>query len=401
MASPLDGVRVLDFTRVVSGPSGTKALVDLGAEVIKIEPPVGDLTRSAQPRVAGIPAYFAQQNTGKRCLSIDLSTDDGRSIVRRMADTADVVVENFRPGVMDRLGLGFDELRSSNPALIYCAITGYGQDGPAAHRRAYAPMMHAELGLLELAARRRRQAVVNEVVSWADLQAGLQAALAVTAALRHRDLTGEGQHIDVAMADVMLQMTEWTAVELAGGEGDKFAVFGAANAPLLTLADGSQAVVSGDAVSTWPRWLNVLDDPTIAADPRFATKADRAANRADMMAVLQAWADTVPDFATFHALTDPAFLVAGEVRPVTDVRDAQWAHHRSSLIDVGHDDELLVPRSPARYSSLDVGTRGRPVHQGADNAAVLDELLGLTPDEIAHLVESGVLVERPFSPDET
>ena len=150
---PLAGVRVVDLSRVLSGPSCAKALADLGADVIKVEPPEGDLTRTAQPRAGGIPVYFAQQNCGKRCISVDLATPKGRELILRLVRVSDVVVENFRPGVLERLGLGYEQARAINPALIYCSVSGYGQDGPSANRRAYAPVMHAELGLMELTAR--------------------------------------------------------------------------------------------------------------------------------------------------------------------------------------------------------------------------------------------------------
>src|SRR6266480_3528707 len=144
---PLDGVRVLDVSRVLSGPSCGKALADLGADVIKVEPPEGDITRTAQPRVGGLPVYFAQQNCGKRCISVDLRLEAGRELVAALAAASDVLLENFRPGVLDRLELGYSAIRARNPRVVYCSITGYGQDGPMANRRAYAPVMHAELGL--------------------------------------------------------------------------------------------------------------------------------------------------------------------------------------------------------------------------------------------------------------
>src|SRR4051794_20642790 len=215
---PLDGVRVLDLSRVLSGPSCGKALADLGADVIKVEPPEGDLTRTAQPRVGGLPVYFAQQNCGKRCVSVDLRLEAGRDIVVDLAAASDVVLENFRPGVTDRLGVGYEAVRARNPRIVYCSISGYGQRGVMSDRRAYAPVMHAELGLMEFSARRLRAAPRPEAVSHADLYTGLQATIGILAALLQRDQFGEGQHIDVSMAEVMLQATEWTAVELAGGE---------------------------------------------------------------------------------------------------------------------------------------------------------------------------------------
>src|SRR4051812_26877679 len=175
---PLAGIRVLDLSRVLSGPSCGKSLADLGAEVIKVEPPEGDLTRTAQPRVGGLPVYFAQQNCGKRCISVDLQRDAGRELVADLATACDVVLENFRPGVLPRLGLGYDTVRARNPRIVYCSISGYGQQGSAATRRAYAPVMHAELGLMEFTARKLRTEPRSEAVSHADLYAGLQATVA-------------------------------------------------------------------------------------------------------------------------------------------------------------------------------------------------------------------------------
>ncbi len=396
MARPLDGIRVLDFTRVVSGPSGTKALADLGAEVIKLEPPTGDTTRRAQPRVEGVPVYFAQQNAGKRCISIDLATDDGQALARRLADNVDVIVENFRPGVMARNGLGYDDITTTNPGVIYCSITGYGQDGPESGRRAYAPAVHAEVGLLEMTARRRREAVANEIASWADLQSGLQAALGIVAALHHRNATGRGQHIDVAMADVMLQMTEWTAVELAGGEGDGQAVFGPANAPVVTLADGSMASVPGDPVVQWPLWMQAVDDAELAVDPRFIEREDRVANRAQVTEALRGWAKNIPDFETFEQIIGSVGMAAGQVKKLADMVDASWAVHRESFTDIGETDPLLVPTSPFRFNELEAGVAGPTQFQGMENREVLREFLDVTDAELDRLEADGVLINRPF-----
>src|SRR3954468_2864052 len=172
VARPLDGVRVVDLSRVLSGPSCGKALADLGADVIKVEPPEGDLTRTAQPRVGGVPAYFAQQNCGKRCISVDLRLPAGRELVVDLAAAADVVLENFRPGVLDRLGLGYETVSTRNPKVVFCSITGYGHDGPMAGRRAYAPVMHAEIGLMEFGARRLKTEPRPESISHADLYSG-------------------------------------------------------------------------------------------------------------------------------------------------------------------------------------------------------------------------------------
>jgi CoA:oxalate CoA-transferase len=397
MAGPLDGVQVLDLSRVLSGPSCGKALADLGANVIKVEPPEGDLTRTARPRVGGIPVYFAQQNCGKRCISVDLRLDAGRDIVARLAAATDVVLENFRPGVLERLGLAYLDVRARNPKVVYCSITGYGQQGSMANRRAYAPVMHAELGLMEFTARRLHAAPRAEAVSHADLYAGMQATIGILAALRQRDRTGEGQHVDVSMAEVMLQATEWTAVELAGGQGDLLHIFGSFNAPVLRLGDGTVVHVPGDPVSSFPAWCAAMNRPDLATDERFATRAARNANRSAMLLLFEEFSATFSRFDEFEAALSKAGLAVGEMRSLADASTALWAQEREALVDVGdeHSGPLRLPRSPFRFSAASAGTTGRPAWQGQHNREVLREMLGLGDNDVDRLERDGVVVERP------
>jgi CoA:oxalate CoA-transferase len=394
---PLAGISVLDLSRVLSGPSCGKALVDLGADVIKVEPPEGDLTRTAQPRVGGLPVYFAQQNCGKRCVSVDMSTDAGRDVVARLAVASDVVVENFRPGVVERLGLGYDSVRIANPRVVYCSITGYGQQGPMAGRRAYAPVMHAELGLMEFTARRLHADPRAEAVSHADLYAGLQATVGILAALVQRDRTGVGQHIDVSMAEVMLQATEWTAVELAGGQGDLMHIFGSFNAPVLQLGDGTVVHVPGDPVSSFPAWCVAMARPDLPADVRFVTREARHENRAAMLDLLQRFAATFTRFEDFASALAAAQLAVGEMRPLADVGTAAWARDRDALVDVGDEagGPLRLPRSPFRFSGAEAGTIGRPAWQGEHNREVLREVLGFSDAQVDELERDSVLRSRP------
>jgi len=398
-SGPLTGVRVLDLSRVLSGPSCGKALADLGADVIKVEPPEGDLTRTAQPRVGGLPVYFAQQNCGKRCVSVDLRTEAGRDLVADLAAACDVVLENFRPGVLDRVGLGYEEVRARNPKVVYCSITGYGQDGPMAGRRAYAPVMHAELGLMEFAARKLHDVPRPEAVSHADLYSGLQATVGILAALVQRDHTGEGQHIDVSMAEVMLQATEWTAVELAGGQGDLLHIFGSFNAPVLQLGDGTTVHVPGDPVSSFPAWCTAMERPELLSDERFVSREARHANRPAMLALFQEFASTFTRFDDFEAALGRARLAVGEMRPIADVAAAEWARARDAVvdIDVGEGGPMRLPRSPFRFSGAAAGTTGRPGWQGQHNREVLREVLAMTDADIDALERDAVLVERPPS----
>jgi crotonobetainyl-CoA:carnitine CoA-transferase CaiB-like acyl-CoA transferase len=394
---PLAGIRVLDLSRVLSGPSCGKALADLGADVIKVEPPEGDLTRTAQPRVGGLPVYYAQQNCGKRSVSIDLRLEAGRELVAEFAAASDVLLENFRPGVLDRLGLGYAVMQARNPRLLYCSITGYGQDGPMAERRAYAPVMHAELGLMEFTARKFGHEPRAESVSHADLYTGLQATVGILAALVQRDRTGEGQHIDVAMAEVMLQATEWTAVELAGGEGDLLHIFGSFNAPVLRLGDGTVVHVPGDPVSSFPAWCTAMNTPELTADERFASREARHANRAAMLELFQEFAETFDRFEDFEAALGSARLAVGQMRPLSDVATAPWADAREALVDVGDDRSgaMLLPHSPFRFSAASAGTTGKPAWQGQHNREVLREVLGLDDEDVDRLERDGVLVSRP------
>jgi crotonobetainyl-CoA:carnitine CoA-transferase CaiB-like acyl-CoA transferase len=396
---PLSGLRVLDLSRVLSGPSCTKVLADLGADVIKAEPPEGDLTRTAHPRVGGIPVYFAQQNCGKRCISVDLSRPEGVDLCLRLAAESDIVVENFRPGVLDRLGLGYSVVAARHPRVIYCSITGYGQDGPAAGRRAYAPVMHAELGLMEFSARKHRRPPEAEAVSHGDLSTGMQAAIAILAALHHRSLTGRGQHLDVSMAETMLQATEWTAVELAGGLGGRLHVFGGFYAPVLTLADGTVVCVPGDPVSTFPAWCAAMDRADLLDDTRFDTRESRNEHRDEMHAELQRFASTFDRFDDFEVAVGRSRMAVGAVRSIVDATETDWAKEREAIIDVGDEGSALrLPRAPWRFSAARAGTRGRAAYQGEHNLEVLTEVLGLGSDEVAALHDAGVLVRRPPGP---
>ena len=201
ITKPLEGVKVLDLSRVFAGPIAGRTLSDLGADVVKIEPPDGDVTRLWGRKAAGLSTYFTQQNCGKRNVCIDLRADDGPELVRRLAAHADVVIENFRPGVMAKFGLDWSALQRVNPQLIMLSISGFGQDGPESQRAAYASIIHAESGILP-------EGVDDEMaldldLSAADVLSGMHGVISVLGALRMRDAGGVGQHIDMAMIDAM------------------------------------------------------------------------------------------------------------------------------------------------------------------------------------------------------
>src|SRR5690349_16444180 len=209
MISPLQGIKVIDFTRVLAGPHCTKTLRDLGADVIKIEPPTGDVGRGGQPIIGNMSLYFTQQNAGKRNLSLDLNWPEARTIVRDLCRDADVIVENFRPGTLTRFSLGYDDVAAINPRIVYVSLSGYGQTGRWRNRPAFAPTVQAETGLTYLLEQHHGELLTeihNDPCSHADIYTGLHGVIAVLAALRQRGETGQGQHVDVAMAAVMLSV---------------------------------------------------------------------------------------------------------------------------------------------------------------------------------------------------
>jgi len=391
----LEGVTVLDFTRVVAGPACTRTLCDYGAEVIKIEPPEGDLLRRGVPQANGVALTFAQQNAGKQHLCIDLRSADGQSLALKLAAQADIVVENYRAGVAARLGLGYEDVCKVNPNIIYCSITGYGQTGPAAHRRAYAPVIHAELGLVELNARERGTDPMPEAVSHADFAVGAQAASAILAALYHRERTGEGQHIDVTMADTMLATNEFAAVELNGGFGDAISPFRPGKAALLELADGSWVQVPGNP-TTWIFGVaRALGKEQEMADLGWHSHEDTQGQDHKIREVMQTWAAQYADVASFEQALDSARIPLGTVKKLADAAREDWAVHRRALIDIDVNGvQRPVPRAPARFSRAEVGPRRGSYLRGADNHDVLQTRLGLDDAAIAALQTAGVLQQE-------
>ncbi|MDO8363322.1 MAG: CoA transferase [Actinomycetota bacterium] len=402
-ARPLTGVRVLDLTRVLAGPHAARMLCDLGAEVIKVEPPEGDLTRATYPRINSVASYFAQQNAGKRCISIDLSAAAGRDLLARLADHCDVVLENFRPGVMDRLGVGADVLRARNPRLIYASISGYGQTGPWAHRRAYAPVVGAESGITRSqgdARGGRADDYRNDRHSHADVYAGMECAAAILAALYQRERTGEGERIDVSMAQTMLYVNEHAHDQLWDHEVPQGVVrsFGTHEYPVLTAANGESVVVSGHPAenTTFDFYMRAIGRPELCDDPRFREMAGRTAHIAEIQGLLHEWATTMADPEAIEAVMARHGLAVGRLRTVRDVCDTDWARERQVVVTVSdrRGGTIRVPNSPWRFAGSDVGLRGEPRYRGEDNRAVLGELLSLPAEQLAALEADGVLTSR-------
>ncbi len=394
--TPLSGIRVLDFSRVLAGPHCGRMLVDLGAEVVKIEPPEGDMTRQSAPRLHSMALYFAQQNCGKRNISLDVTQPAGRDIARALAARADVVLENFRPGVMNKLGLSYADLSASNPRLVYASISGYGQEGSWSQRGAYAMMVHAEMGYIEGESRYHDEAPQQEPYSHGDLYTSLECLSAILAALYQREHTGEGQHVDVSMAETMLCVNEHSATNLTGLTEPLPLATSAS--PLLRTQTGRTVSVAFDPTARGPftQWLRAMNRPDLATDPRFAEEDARRANREQLVALIQSWVLEFPDLQSLEAALTKAKLVMGVVRSVTEAGATTWAKERGAVVEVSDrgGGTLKLPNSPWRFSKADTGVRGEPAYRGEHNREVLRDWLQFDDARFAALEQQQVLSAR-------
>ena len=392
----LDGLRVLDFSRVVAGPCLTRVLADLGAEVIKIEPPEGDLLRTGWPRRDDIAVIFAGQNAGKRFMAVDLRRPAGVELCLELAERCDVVVENFRPGVADKLGIGYEQVRARKADIVYCSVTGYGQHGRAARRRAYAPVVHAEVGLVDFKAKEWGVDPKPEPVSHADIAVGMAGAHGVLAALWRRERTGQGAHIDASMVESMIAQNEWTAVETNGGPDYERSPFRPAKAAVVQLGDADRTWVQipGSPAAAFVHYARLSGRSELLEDDRFATMPARSANIELCLEHLQAWAAGFDSFDTFEQLlSDGARIPIGRMVSMADTLHADWAIDRDAYVEVACGAAtVVVNRSALRISDSDCGPRSGVEHLGAHNAAVLADVLHLAPAAIDALIADGVLV---------
>jgi crotonobetainyl-CoA:carnitine CoA-transferase CaiB-like acyl-CoA transferase len=387
MTRPLQDIRVLDFTTTIAGPHCTRLMADLGATVIKIEAAEGDLLRSRPPLRNGASTTFGQLNAGKQSIVLDLKRPEAKEIVMRLLATTDILVENFRPGVMKRFGLDYPALRDRHPELLYCAISGYGQTGPSAGLAAYAPAVHAAAGfdLAHMSYQPGRDRPDNCGVYVADYFTGTYAFGAVMTALAHRHVTGRGQMIDVTMLETILSMLgpEVQAAQFHV-EPPGRPMFG----PVRT-KDGfiMPAIASERSFQGLCRAAGRVDWLT---DKRFAIYGDRRRNWGELVDELEVWSATVTT-AECQAAFDREGVPSSPYRTVREVmEDPQLAHRGAfgTVEDAGGQFQVLNP--PFRFSEATVQVGGSASSLGQDTWAVLDAA-GYTEAEIGALAASGVV----------
>ncbi|HZC96463.1 MAG TPA: CoA transferase [Bradyrhizobium sp.] len=379
LTGSLNGLRVLDFSTTIAGPHCTRMLADLGAEVIKIETAEGETMRTRPPMRNDCSTAFGQLNIGKKSLVLDLKSREGIEVVRRLVAGADILVENFRPGVMRRLKLDYGSLRELNPKLIYCSISGYGQTGPSAELPAYAPVIHAASGyeMAHLAYQPGRSRPDYCGIYHADVLTGVYAFGAISAALYQRSISASGQQINVSMLESMLSLTlnelQWSQFEVKPTQRPMFGPIETSNGYVMVAIASEKTFQSLMKVIGYPHWVS---------DPRFAKYSDRRENWGDLMQGVEAWSRNVTTEKCLAALNDHG-VPSSAYRTVAEaLRDPQIAH-RGALAEVQDGGGTFkVLNLPFRMSGAAVSAGKRMSTLGEHTLALLRET-GLSEDEIA------------------
>ena len=396
MPGPLHGVRVLDLTAMISGPMATMILADQGADVIKIEPPAGDLMRHYGVMRRGMSSSFLSNNHGKRSLTVDIKSPAGLEIVLKLAATADVLVQNFRPGAIERMGLGEDTVRAAKPDIIYVSISGFGERGPYAGQRVYDPVIQALCGLAEIQSDREtgQPRMVRTVIP--DKTTAVTAAQAITAALFARERTGQGQHVRLAMLDTMVAYP-WpeasSSLSFVGNEADP--ARGQMGLDLVFKTQDRHITAGAVSDAEWQGMCRALERPDLIADERFSSVAARSKNVVERRAIMSAELAKWPSVDILRRLRSENVPCAPVLSRVEVLDDEQVVIN--GIIEV-HDDAVLgpvrQPRPAARFSITPAAVRRLAPYLGADNRGIMTEL-GYSANDVDRLAAAGVLYAKP------
>jgi formyl-CoA transferase len=393
MTGSLSGLRVLDLTQVMAGPFSTMLLADLGADVVKVEPPGGDSTRQMPGAVGTDTPAFNAVNRGKRSIVVNLKTPQGRDIVTRVALASDILVENYRPGVMDSLGLGYDALSSNNPRLIYASVSGYGQTGPSRQKGGFDLIAQGVSGIMSVTGNPGGPPV-KAGIPLTDLGAGLFAVVGILAALEHRHRTGVGQRIDTSLVDSGVALSVWEATEYFSGAGVPAALGSAhrMNAPYQAVrcADG-YITLGGANERLFRKICDVLGHPEWTTDPEFADNASRVRHR-------EALADRIEEITSSRprdhwlALFEANDIPCGPINDYSQVFADAHVRARDMVVDVEHPTlgRIRSLGSPIKMSATPPDVRRCAPLLGEHTDLVLGEL-GLSAVEISALRAAAVV----------
>jgi formyl-CoA transferase len=393
---PLAGIRVLDLSRVLAGPYCTMFLGDLGAEVVKIEQPgVGDDTRGWGPPFAGgESAYFLCVNRNKQSLTVDLKSPEGISLIRRLAERADVLIENFRPGAMDEFGLGYEVLHAVNSKLIYASLSGFGADGPMAQVPGYDLIVQAWGGLMSITGT-PESGPLKVGVAIIDLVAGLMLGKSIVAALYAREKNGQGQKLDTSLmeAEVAVLINTGSNYLMNGKVPGRWGNAHPTIVPYQSFQTADSYLVIGVASEgIWQRFCKAIGKAELANDPRFAKNADRVANRESLIPLLTEMFRG-KDNDTWLRLLNEAEVPSAPIQTIDQVFNAPQVLHRNMLLEVPHPAAGAVRMAglPVKFSATPASVRRPPPLLGEHSAQVLSSWLGMSADAIAELKQKGVI----------
>jgi crotonobetainyl-CoA:carnitine CoA-transferase CaiB-like acyl-CoA transferase len=406
MAGPLTGLRVLDLTRVLAGPWATQVLADFGAQVIKIEKPgEGDDTRGWGPPFVinpdgsrGDAAYFLSANRGKWSVAIDMANPEGQKLIRELAAKSDIVMENFKVGGLKKYGLDYESLKTVNPRLIYCSLTGFGQDGPLAQRAGYDFMIQGMAGLMSVTGQPDGTPGAEPMkvgVAFADIFTGLYSVIGIQGALYHRERTGQGQYIDMALLDSQVAVLANQALNyLVGGKAPTRLGNAHPNiVPYQTFATKDGYIIM--AVGTdrqFKEYCAIIGVPQLADDERFRTNRGRVIHRSDLVPMLvePMKARTTAEWV---AALEAAAVPCGPINTIDQVFANEQVLARGLQIGLTRDDGVQVPgvANPIVFSETPIEYEKAPPRLGDGTDKVLSETLGLQPAEIDALRKAGVV----------
>ncbi len=406
MAGPLEGIRVIDLTRILAGPFATMLMADLGADVIKVEQPgTGDPARGNGPFLSAsgeetpeqqFSTYFLSINRGKRSIAVDLSKPEGRELLLRLAETADVLIENFRPGAMEKLGLGYDAVRARNPRLVMCSVSGFGQTGPYAHRPALDVIVQGMGGMLSITGEPGR-GPVRPGASIGDITAALFATVAIQSALLERERSGEGQYIDVSMLDCQVSIMENAFMRYftLGQVPERIGTRHPSSTPFQAFetADGYVVVaIMGGSTDQWPLFCAAIDHVELIDDERYTTGWGRTQHYGELIPIIEE-AMRTKTTAEWVEIIGGMGVPVGPVQDIAQVAEDPQVNHRGMFVELPHPQlgPVKFVNNPLNFSRTPGAPERVPPLLGEHTAEVLTETLGMPEAEAEELLGRGVV----------
>jgi CoA:oxalate CoA-transferase len=397
----LEGYRVLDMTHVLAGPAATRLMVEMGAEVIKVEfPPLGDVSRTMPAQRNGRSAYFAQQNRGKHSLCLDAKSEEGRRILRDLIACSDVFIENFAPGVIGRLGFGWDAVRAINPNIVMCSISAFGQQGELSALPGFDYIAQAYSGITGMIGD-PDGAPALPMAALGDVMTGVHATCAIGYALLHRARGGAGQYLDISLLDAYTHTHELNVqlCSMSGGsiEPTRAGHHHFAVCPLGIFKGRDNWIIVITLQPQWPSLCRAMGRPELAEDPRYDSNEKRVAAAAEVIALVQAWLDVMPSDDAILAALQAERVPCAPVLKISELIAHPHMRSRGTIRTI--EDPKLgrvdMPGMPLRFSAFAHNPPLACAALGEHNRTVLTEVLGYDAGKIASLIDAGVLFENP------